>query len=224
MYHEILDAMLASVVKLQSKGGVPFSFTYRGKRYDVNLKVYLMFIIGDTEGHDKLCGRYNSRALQVKQVCRHCDIPTMDCDNAFYPWRHVKPDAVHSLVVSNDLEGLKAMSQHPLKNSACGVDHVLYGRVTLDVSFQDVRVSTASMDSIIGVAFRVAVLVEKSIPPPSRSRAITICHPAFDDDVQKHCETKPREWFQVSETAPTVSLFGEHVGLWCYCQCRLWST
>jgi hypothetical protein len=117
MYHEILDAMLASVVKLQSKGGVPFSFTYRGKHYDVNLKVFLMFIIGDTEGHDKLCGRYNSRALQVKRVCRHCDIPTMDCDNAFYPWRHVKPDAVHSLVVSNDLEGLKAMSQHPLKNA-----------------------------------------------------------------------------------------------------------
>jgi hypothetical protein len=116
MYHEILDAMLASVVKLQSKGGVPFSFTYRGKHYDVNLKVFLVFIIGDTEGHDKLCGRYNSRALQVKQVCRHCDIPTMDCDNAFYPWRHVKPDVVHSLVVSNDLEGLKAMSHYsPLR-------------------------------------------------------------------------------------------------------------
>jgi hypothetical protein len=30
----------------------------------------------------------------------------------------------------------------------------------VDVSFQDVRVSTASMDSIIGAAFRMAVLVE----------------------------------------------------------------
>jgi hypothetical protein len=83
--------------------------TYRGKRYDVNLKVFLMFIIGDTKGHDKLCGRYSSRALQVKRACHHCDIPTMDCDNAFYQWRHVKPDVVHSLVVSNDLEGLQAM-------------------------------------------------------------------------------------------------------------------
>ncbi len=117
MYHEILDAMLASVVRLQSKGGIPFSFSYRGKQYNVNLKVFLMFIIGDTEGHDKLCGRYNSRALQVKRVCRHCDIPTMDCDNAFYPWKHVMPDAVHSLVASNDVEGLKAMSQHLLTNA-----------------------------------------------------------------------------------------------------------
>jgi hypothetical protein len=104
MCHEILNAMLASVVKLQSKGGVPFSFTYRGKRYDVNLKVFLMFIIGETEGHDKLCGRYNSRALQVKQVCRHCDIPTMDCDNAFYPWRHVKPDSAANSSESEDEE------------------------------------------------------------------------------------------------------------------------
>jgi hypothetical protein len=78
MYHGIFDAMLASVVNLQSKGGVPFSFTYRGKHYDVNLKVLLMFIIVHTEGHDKLCGRYNSRTLQVKRLCRHCDIPTMD--------------------------------------------------------------------------------------------------------------------------------------------------
>jgi hypothetical protein len=117
MYHEILDTMLASVVKLQSKGGVPFSFTYCGKHYDVNLKVFLIFIIGDTEGHGKLCDCYNSRALQVKRVCGHCDIPTIDCDNAFYPWRHVKPDVVHSLVVSKDLEGLKAMSQQPLKNA-----------------------------------------------------------------------------------------------------------
>jgi hypothetical protein len=54
---------------------------------------------------------------------------------------------------------------------------VLYGRITLDVSFQDARVSTASMDLIIGAAFRLAVLVEKSFHPSSQSRAITIGHP-----------------------------------------------
>jgi hypothetical protein len=96
--------MLASVVRLQRKGGVLFSFTYRGKQYDMNLKVFLMFIIDDTKGHDKLYGHYNSCALQMKQVCCHCDTPTMDCYNAFYPWQHVKLDAVHALVVSNDLE------------------------------------------------------------------------------------------------------------------------
>jgi hypothetical protein len=117
MYHEILDAMLESVVKLQSKGGVPFSFTYRGKQYNVNLKVFLMVVIGDTEGHDKLCGRYNSRALQVQRVCRHCNIPTMECDNAFYPWRHVFPEDVQALVKADDHVGLKAISQHHIRNA-----------------------------------------------------------------------------------------------------------
>jgi hypothetical protein len=70
---------------------------------------------------------------------------------------------------------------------------VLSGRITFDVSFQDVGDSTASMDSIVGAAFRVAVLVEESFHPLSRSRAITIGHPEFDDDVQKHCETKTWE-------------------------------
>ncbi len=51
MYHEILDAIIESVVRLQSKGGVPFYFDYKGKHYDVNLKVFLMVIIGYTEGH-----------------------------------------------------------------------------------------------------------------------------------------------------------------------------
>ncbi|WP_288992766.1 hypothetical protein, partial [uncultured Marinobacter sp.] len=32
-------------------------------------------------------------------------------------WRHVKPDVVHALVVSNDLERLKAISQHHLTNA-----------------------------------------------------------------------------------------------------------
>ncbi len=117
MYHEILDAILESVVQLQSKGGVPFSFIYRGKQYNVNLKVFIMVAIGDTEDHDKACGWYNSRALQVKRVCRHCDIPTMECDDAFYPWCHVMPNAVQALVKANDLEGLKVISQHNVRNA-----------------------------------------------------------------------------------------------------------
>jgi hypothetical protein len=56
MYHKIIDAMLELVAKLQSKGSIPFSFTYHRKGYNVNLKVFLMVVIGDTEEHDKLCG------------------------------------------------------------------------------------------------------------------------------------------------------------------------
>jgi hypothetical protein len=117
MYHEILDAILEPVVQLQNKGGIPFSFTYKEKEYNVNLKVFLMVITGDTKGHDKLCGWCNSLALQVHHVCHHCDIPTIECDNAFYPWRHVLPDDVQALVKAHDHVGLKAISQHHVCNA-----------------------------------------------------------------------------------------------------------
>ncbi len=73
--------------------------------------------LGTLRDIDKLCGRYNGRALQVKRVCRHCNIQPMDCDKAFYPWQHVVPVAVHALVVAKDVEGLKAISQHDQKNA-----------------------------------------------------------------------------------------------------------
>jgi hypothetical protein len=69
-----------------------------------------MVVIGDTEGHDKLCGRYNSHTLQVQHVCHHCNIPTMGCDDAFYPWWHVLPGGVQALVkAEDDHVGLKAI-------------------------------------------------------------------------------------------------------------------
>jgi hypothetical protein len=76
-----------------------------------------MVVIGDTKGHGKLCGWYSSRTLQVQRVRRHCNILTMECDNAFYPWWHVLPDDVHALVQSDDHVGLEAISQHHVCNA-----------------------------------------------------------------------------------------------------------
>jgi hypothetical protein len=110
--------MLELVVKLQSKGGVPLSLTYQhGREYNVKLKVFLMAVIGDTEGHDTLCGWYNSPTLQVQRVCFPRNIPTMECDNAFYLWQHVLSDDVHALIQPDDHVGLKAISQHHVCNA-----------------------------------------------------------------------------------------------------------
>jgi hypothetical protein len=36
----------------------------------------------------------------------------MECDNAFYPWQHVIPDAGQVLLAVNYLNGLRTISQH----------------------------------------------------------------------------------------------------------------
>ena len=46
------------------------------KLWKVKLKFRIAFFIGDTELHDKLCGRYLTYNDKVQMLCRHCDCPT----------------------------------------------------------------------------------------------------------------------------------------------------
>ena len=117
LYHEILEEILESLMLLQERGGLPFEFDYQGQHYKVNLKIFLLVVIGDTEGHDKFCARYNNRSLGTMRLCRHCDTPTLETDNVDYPWTHILPTEVTVLVEANDVAGLKNISQHGVRNA-----------------------------------------------------------------------------------------------------------
>ena len=108
---------MASLVSLMEGDGFPFSFTYQGKKYDVILKFTILVILGDTEGHDRLCARYNSRGLGVACLCQHCDIPTSEIDNAFCGDEHRTVQQVQDLVAAGDDLGLKAISHHNVPNA-----------------------------------------------------------------------------------------------------------
>jgi hypothetical protein len=66
LYHDVLQKILAPLGKLQDDGGLPFCLHYKGVEHHVLLKLLpILYIVGDTEGHNHLCGRYNSRAHGV---------------------------------------------------------------------------------------------------------------------------------------------------------------
>jgi hypothetical protein len=117
LYHDVLRKILASLGQLQADGGLPFCLHYCGQDYNVLLKLPILFIVGDTEGHDRLCGRYNSRAHGVARLCRHCTTPTLQTSNLEYPWTRIVPQDIISLVDAEDHGGLKAMSQHYVRNA-----------------------------------------------------------------------------------------------------------
>jgi hypothetical protein len=51
-----------SLVDLQGKeGGLPYQVFYSGKVYNALLLFPLLVVLGNTESHDRLCGRYNRR-------------------------------------------------------------------------------------------------------------------------------------------------------------------
>jgi hypothetical protein len=77
----------------------------------------LLAFLGDTKRHDRLCGQYNSRGSGVARLCRHCNIPRSQTDNVDYEWGHIIPELVQSAIDANDKEGLKVLSQHPIRNA-----------------------------------------------------------------------------------------------------------
>jgi hypothetical protein len=117
LYHDVLRKILAPLGKLQTDGGLPFCLHYRGRAFNVILKLPILFIVGDTEGHDRLCGRYNSRAHGVARLCRHCTTPTLQTSNLDYAWDLISPHDITSLVDADDHDGLKSISQHYVRNA-----------------------------------------------------------------------------------------------------------
>lgn len=82
IYHKCLKSIFKSLKDLQNEGGIPYDLKLKnGQVMRVNLIVYVQFIIGDTKGHDHLCGRMGSYHLSMKQMVRDCCVTPKDCDN-----------------------------------------------------------------------------------------------------------------------------------------------
>ena len=101
--------------------GIPWnSLPFCGKKWRVNMKFAIAYVIGDTELHDKLCGRYGTRTGNVATLCRHCNCPTMRSNNPYvfhkketklwYP-KDFEPATEH------DKEYFKKCSHHPIDNA-----------------------------------------------------------------------------------------------------------
>ena len=70
-YHMQIDCILlheSGYLDLQNTG-LKWNLMFRGKSFPVVLHPYLPFIIGDTEGHDDLCGHCKSCTKGVAQLC-----------------------------------------------------------------------------------------------------------------------------------------------------------
>ena len=80
---------------------------YMGKPYPVVFHPYVPFIVGDTEGHDRLCGHYTAQFAKVNQLWRACECPTdmTGYSQARYP--HRKPSVIDRLVEGGKLNQLK---------------------------------------------------------------------------------------------------------------------
>ncbi len=80
-YHAELAFLLQGIVAIQKQGGFEWKLKYRGQTYEVVFVCVVFFMVGDTAGHDKMCGHYVSYTKLIKQICRYCEVPTDEADD-----------------------------------------------------------------------------------------------------------------------------------------------
>ena len=74
---------------LREHGLFNWKLRYRGQEIPVVFHPYVLFsIIGNTEGHDRLCGHYTSRGKGVNQLCHVCECPT-ECSGSSKLFGHL---------------------------------------------------------------------------------------------------------------------------------------
>ena len=116
-YHYVLELILRSVVAVQKGNGLAWDLKYKNRTYKVVFKTPALFVIGDTEGHDKMVGKFNCRTGNVKCLCRICDIQLDDTDNPMMPFCFTTAADIAAKVEASDSEGLRLMSYHCILNA-----------------------------------------------------------------------------------------------------------
>jgi hypothetical protein len=116
-YHLILGVILESFIKCQIK---PLVWHFMDKDSQqmkpMAMKIPVLYVIGDTDGHDKLCGKYGCRNNTVKRLCRYCDTPFEETSSSDFKYSLNKLSQVKALIEKHDEATLNDMSFHCIEN------------------------------------------------------------------------------------------------------------
>ena len=99
-WHFVCEHILSDVKKIQKLNGLEWHLF--GKK--CCLKLPIMFIIGDIEGHDKVCSRKSGHGKRMTGVTHSCKIKRKDCGN---------PDIECELLCANEICSKQNSYQDP---------------------------------------------------------------------------------------------------------------
>jgi hypothetical protein len=112
--HRGLHAMFAEFREISKEGGLRWdNLHYGGSVHQVNFKFALAFVVGDTEMHDKLCGKTLNRCTTAQCLCRHCDTPLNESINPDYPRRLLEKAVFDRENAANNTAYFQSISHHP---------------------------------------------------------------------------------------------------------------
>ena len=102
--HDCLSCVFESIRRIHKKGG--FRVSVLGK--DVNVKIWIHFFIGDTEGNNKWLGHFSGNKSQVRR-------PYRDCCCTFDDLANPNPSCVYTTI--NEMKALKLLQRTDEENA-----------------------------------------------------------------------------------------------------------
>jgi hypothetical protein len=101
------------------------------------LKLLVLFIMGDTDGHDKLAGRYTSRN-GIQKPCRCCNVQFEDTDDPEFDFVYNKHTLINVTTSNASADTLQSLSIHGITNAwtnvqFCDQERGLYGALCPDI-------------------------------------------------------------------------------------------
>ena len=116
-YHNMLSHIFKDFKQLRDNGGISMTLDFgNNNKHDVVAIPVLQYVIGDCKGNDLLCGRMGGHSLNMKGLCRDCDVKPCDGDAICIGEKlkckfHTMPD-----IVSKSPSELKDISFLPINN------------------------------------------------------------------------------------------------------------
>ena len=117
MYHKQLSKILASLQSCDNQLNNISLPIGKNNNQKFDIACPILYIISDTEGADKICGRYGSHQLEVKRHCCMCDVNGENLDNEKYNFTYLKQSDMHHNAMHGTDEQQQLYSQHKLLNA-----------------------------------------------------------------------------------------------------------
>jgi hypothetical protein len=83
-----------------------------GVQHIVNLRIPVIFIIGDMQGGDKICCSSAGYSNKMNRLCRKCNVRGDQCGDPFVKCQRMNMLKIMKLVTTNNIVALKAINQY----------------------------------------------------------------------------------------------------------------
>jgi hypothetical protein len=120
-YHLMLEYLLSGLQAIHADPTILDNFPLRIGGYVkyVNLRIPVAFFMSDTQGADKLCGRYQLYNMSVSRIHRMCNCAPLQASNTVLRCAWVTQEDMLEVIESGDRDLMTSLSQHNIASPTC---------------------------------------------------------------------------------------------------------